>query len=369
MKTVAHILSELRPSGAEVMLKLAASEWAAQGWDQHIVSTGQQLGPFARELAAVGFKITHCPESKSLRWIDSYRKALRRITPDVVHEHAESLSLIKSSVPALMGKGVFRTIHNVFEFNGHLRLTKMIERRLARLLGVRTITISQSVRSNESKRFANRSTLCWNWFDDSHFRPPSDAERAQARSELGLESHEVALLTIGNGNDTKNYSALIWALPKLAAATNRIKYLMVGNEHSEQKERQAASQAGVAKHVVFAGPQKDVRRHLWAADIFVMPSLREGFSIAALEGLGTGITCVYAASPGLLDLKAFPLAISWTSPDPNSLTNTLTQVILDPHFRDRNKLLSDFVRDYFGVKRRATVYTDLWSQSLSAGFQ
>jgi glycosyltransferase involved in cell wall biosynthesis len=351
------------------MLKLAAADWAAQGWDQHIISTGQQLGPFARELASAGFKITHCPESKSLGWIDSYRKALRRIAPDVVHEHAEGLSLIKSSVPALMGMQVFRTVHNVFEFKGYLRLTRLIERRLVRLLGVRTITISQSVRSNESTRFSNRSILCWNWFDDSYFRPPSDAERAQARLELKLEPQEVVLVTVGNGNDTKNYSALIWALPKLTAATNQIKYLMVGHEHSEQKERQAVSQAGVAEHVVFAGPQKNVRRYLWAADIFVIPSLREGFSIAALEGLGTGITCVYAASPGLLDLKAFPLAISWTSPDPNSLANTLTQVILDPTFRDRNKLNSDFVRDYFGVKRRATVYTDLWSQSLSAGIQ
>ena len=348
------------------MLKLAAAEWAAQGWDQHIVSTGRKLGPFARELASVGFKITHCPETKSLKWIDSYRQALRRIAPDVIHEHSEGLSFIKSSVPALMGKSVFRTVHNVFEFNGKLRLKKLIERRLAWLLGVRTITISQSVRSNESTRFANRSTLCWNWFDDSHFRLPSDAERAQARGELGLESHDVALLTIGNGNDTKNYPALIRALPMLATATSRIKYLMVGHEHPEGKERQAAREAGVDRCVEFAGPQQNVRKYLWAADIFIVPSYYEGFSIAALEGLGTGITCVYAASPGLLDLKAFPLKISWTSPDATSLAVTLRQVILHSNFRERNRLNSDFVRDYFGVKRRAAAYSYLWSQSLSA---
>lgn len=347
------------------MLKLAGPIWAAQGWQQHIVSTGQNLGPFAQELAAVGFKITQCPERKTFGWVRTYQKALLEIAPDVVQEHAEGLSLIKTSVPALIGIKVFRTIHNVFEFHGCLRFTRLIERHLAKLLGVKTITISQSVCSNESKRFANKSTLCWNWFDDSHFRPSSEKERIQARSELGLESHEVVLLTVGNGNDTKNYSSLIRSLPALIGATSAIKYVMVGHEHPEGKERQAAREAGVDQCVEFAGPQQDVRKYLWAADLFVVPSHREGFSIAALEGLGTGIKCAYAASPGLLDLKAFPLTISWTSPDPKSLAYTLRQTILHSNFRERNKLNSAFVRDYFGVKRRATAYSDLWNQSVS----
>lgn len=360
IKSIVHILGELRPSGAEMMLKLAAVEWAAEGWEQHILSTGQKLGPFAQELAAAGFAITHCPERKTFGWVSTYQRALLQIAPDVVHAHSEGLSLIKTGVPALMGMKVFRTVHNVFEFKGYLKCTRLIERRLAKLLGVKTITISQSVCSNESKRFANKTTLCWNWFDDSHFRPPSDKERIQARGELGLGSHEVVLLTVGNGNDTKNYSALIRSLPALIGATSTIKYVMVGHEHPEGKERQAAREAGVDHCVEFAGPQQDVRKYLWAADIFVVPSHREGFSIAALEGLGTGISCVCAASPGLLDLKAFPLTISWTSPDTNSLATTLGQVIFHSNFRERNKLNSDFVRDYFGVKRRAIAYSGLW---------
>ena len=268
-----------------------------------------------------------------------------------------------------MGIKVFRTIHNVFEFKGYLRFTRVIERHLARLLGVKTITISQSVCSNESKRFANRSTLCWNWFDDSHFRPPSDKERIQARSELGLESHEVVLLTVGNGNDTKNYSSLIRSLPALIGATSAIKYVMVGHEHPEGKERQAAREAAVDRLVDFAGPQQNVRKYLWAADVYVMPSLYEGFGLAAVEALATGIPCVFTDCPGLRDFKDFALEITWTSPDPNSLAYTLRQVILHSNFRERTRLNSDFVRDYFGVQRRAAAYSDLWNQSLSAGLQ
>ena len=351
------------------MLKLAAPIWRANGWQQKIISTGQELGPFAPELAMAGYEISFCPETKNPTWIRTYRQELRRLSPSVIHDHAEGLSLIKVGIPALMHKRVFRTVHNAFEFDGWLRVKKLIERRIARLLGVKTITISQSVFSNESKRFANRSTLCWNWFDDSHFRPPSDKERIQARGELGLGSHEVVLLTVGNGNDTKNYSALIRSLPALIGATSTIKYVMVGHEHPEGKEKQAAREAGVDQCVEFAGPQQNVQKYLWAADVYVMPSLYEGFGLAAVEALATGIPCIFTDCPGLRDFKDFPLKIAWTSPDPTSLGNTLRQVIFHSNFRERNRLNSDFVRDYFAVKRRATAYSDLWNQSLSAGLK
>ena len=37
---------------------------------------------------------------------------------------------------------------------------------------------------------------------------------------------------------------------------------------------------------------KDVRPWLWATDIFVMPSREEGFSIALLEGLASGLPAI-----------------------------------------------------------------------------
>ena len=44
---VLHILNELRPSGAETMLRAAAGYWHAQGTQGELLITGDSLGECA----------------------------------------------------------------------------------------------------------------------------------------------------------------------------------------------------------------------------------------------------------------------------------------------------------------------------------
>jgi glycosyltransferase involved in cell wall biosynthesis len=365
LNTVVHIFGELRPSGAEMMIKLAAPLWQNMGWEVQIISTGERLGSFASQLSEVGLSVVHCPEKRSWAWVRNYLRAIHAINPTVVHEHSEGRSLLKTCAPVLQRKNVFRTIHNVFPYRGFQRLQKILERRISRAFGVHTITIGRSVHDNEMKRLRNPSTLCWNWFNEALFRPPTDSERTKARLDLGLNDDDVVVVTVGNGNDTKNYSALIQAIPLVQNATGKLRYLMVGNEHPEGKERQAAKKAGGEDTVIFAGPQQDVRKYLWASDIYAMPSLYEGFGLAAVEAMATGIPCALTDCPGLRDFRHFPLDITWTSPEADSIGNALSTMLRNTNLMQRNTKDAAFVRDYFGVERRATAYTDLWNESLA----
>ncbi len=51
---VLHVLGELRPSGAETMLAVAAPAFAARGVEAEILSTGAAAGPYAARLAEAG---------------------------------------------------------------------------------------------------------------------------------------------------------------------------------------------------------------------------------------------------------------------------------------------------------------------------
>jgi glycosyltransferase involved in cell wall biosynthesis len=344
------------------MLKVAAPIWQDLGWQQNIVSTAQTVGSFADELSSAGFWVEHCPEQKKPSWPLKYGKALARIKPDVVHVHSERLSLVKSCTAAVLGASVFRTIHNVYNFEGCLRIRKLIERSISRHFGVQTVAISKSVFDNELMRLRNPSTLCWNWFNDKAFRPPSHSERLQARRELGLDCQDVIVLTVGNGSDVKNYSALIYALSRVNLRLPNIKYLMVGHEHPHKCERQATVEAGMEDSVIFAGPQVDVCKFLWAADIFAMPSHFEGFGLAAVEALATGIRCIFSDCPGLRDFKLFPLDITWASPRVDSIEHALEAVLRQSNLATRDREGAAFVKQHFGVERRATAYSNLWAK-------
>ena len=185
--SVLHVLGELRPSGAEVMLKLAAPLWIIKGVELHVLALGENLGPYATQLRQAGFSVHHLPMERGIKLIYGlwhYWKSLQAINPVIVHVHQESLSLFMTLLACSSGCGIFRTIHNNFGFSGFLRLQKTTERYLCRMMGCKHIAISHSVQENEKTRFLNPSELIWNWFDTYYYRPPSGKEKNDALRNL-----------------------------------------------------------------------------------------------------------------------------------------------------------------------------------------
>jgi glycosyltransferase involved in cell wall biosynthesis len=372
---ICHVLSELRPSGAEMMIKNASELWKSHGCKSQIISISENPGPFAEQLSNAGYEIHHLPVkggvlSRSVR----YFRLVWRIRPDVVHVHPEGESLVTTIIPRFLGIRTFSTKHNSFPFQGYLRLRKSFERMLSRIFGCTQISIGKTVHDNELLRFGNPTRLCWNWFDENKFRPPNDEERQTARRDLGITHDQIILLSVGNGNEVKNYESIISAIAlsreqssskTLDTQGKRLHYLMVGYEHPHGIERKTALNHGLSDSVTFCGPQQDVRKYLWAADIFVVPSRYEGFSIAALEGMATGIPTILSDVPGLRDFKEFPIHVEWCIIDPVSIIAAISRIIaLNPEFL-RDEKMAELVRNEFSCEKRAMGYFKLWDQSFN----
>ncbi len=56
---ILHIMNELRPSGAEVMLELAAPEWQSMGCELYLLALADTPGPHATRLEEVGWNVSH----------------------------------------------------------------------------------------------------------------------------------------------------------------------------------------------------------------------------------------------------------------------------------------------------------------------
>jgi glycosyltransferase involved in cell wall biosynthesis len=358
---ILHVMRELRPSGAEVMLRLAAPVWINGGCELHVLSTTTELGSYAEELKAAGYVIHHSPLIKGKHLptsLNCYRRVISKINPDIVHVHGEGLNLFTCGVALLSGYPCFRTVHNNFLFEGRVRFQKRIERAMLRALGCKTIAISNSVQKNEIERFLNPSILWRNWFDTEHFFPPSADERAMARASLGLKQSAFVIVSIGNGSCVKNYSAVISAIAEMDDPS--MLYLQVGHEY--KVDRDLANELGVSKSVVFCGPQSNIRSFLWAADLYVMPSLFEGFGLAAAEAIATGIPCVLAACPGLLDFRSMGLKITWAKPETKSVKEAIAAVraAATPKIQEMNSMI---VREAFAVERLALYYLKGWKEA------
>lgn len=361
MSAVLHVLNELRPSGAEVMLKLAAPYWMEHGLDLHVLSTGQKPGSFAEALTDAGFKVHHLPFANSPNFYMRLIRLIRAYRFDVVHLHTEHATLTYAVLARLAGtKRILRTIHSNFLFRGITRSTRALRRFLVRQLGVIQISVSRTVQENELERFKNPTLLIYNWYDDSHFVPPTPKQRQAARAAIGLDDSEKCLISVGNCAPPKNHAVILQALRLLKEEGLQVKYLHVGEEDRDKTERRLAGQLGVDQQVYFLGYQKDVRPYLWAADVFVMPSSYEGFGIALLEALACDLRIVLAHSPGLTEWAELSPGIIYTEIDPNSLFRAIKKALHPscPH----GHILSEQVAEIFSVRRGAQAYADLYKR-------
>jgi glycosyltransferase involved in cell wall biosynthesis len=139
--------------------------------------------------------------------------------------------------------------------------------------------------------------VVWSGIDRCHYRPPSVAERAAARADLGL--HGPTAVCVGRVSTQKGQDRLpsIWS--RVLRDAPDAELVIVG----EGAATLAPTFATLPRvHLVEAVP--DCRPLLWAADLALMPSRWEGLSLASLEAMSCGLPVVSFAVPGAAEAIA-----------------------------------------------------------------
>lgn len=358
---VLHVLGALRPSGAEVMLAVAAPHFAREGVTGDLLSTGTELGPFAGTLEAAGYGLHHIPFSKTPGFFLDLWRLMRR-GYDAVHIHTERAAFWIGLTTRLAGIPVaVKSIHNAFAFTGNLRVRRMVQRHLMAWMGMPQVAVGPSVRETERRTYGLETPVINNWFDAERFRPPDAAERAAARIALGLGDGERVLVSVANCNAFKNHPALVRALALLPAAERPL-WLHAGGEEAGHPERALAEGLGVGERIRFLGARDDVVRLLHAADAFVMPSTQEGLPISALEAMAAGLPALLTDTPGLRDLRGDFPGLLYAEPTPASLAEALrTFVRKDPAvWRAEAAGHPAIVRRVYGVEAGVGAYARLY---------
>lgn len=359
---VLHVLNELKPSGAETMLCIAASSFSEKGVNAEVLSTGVQLGSYAPQFKKAGYKLHHLPFSHSPRFFFELYRLFRTEGYDAIHLHTERANfwIGLAALVAMPGR-VLRTIHNNFEFTGNLRVRRMLQRRLLSILGVVHVSIGASVQNNEIKTFGLKTRRVPNWYDDTKFMQVSHAQYLQARIDLNLPTDRSVIVTVGNCSDVKNHESLLRAIAMLPAELRPI-YLHVGNEENDFPERTLSQELGVAENVIFFGPMTDIRTVLAASDVFVMPSLYEGFGIAAIEALASGLPAILTDVPGLRDFRDEYSGLRYAQTDAESIRDVLYE-LLKMHPEDRSTLAKNYSQisqQLYGIENGVSGYFKIY---------
>lgn len=114
------------------------------------------------------------------------------------------------------------------------------------------------------------------------------------RKELSMRENSIYLVSIGRLIKRKGFEYLIQALAILSEKGIDLRLILIGDGPERTALEALAAETGVSDHVLFAGRVDDKTKFLYlsASDIFVLPSIHEGFGIVLLEAMSCSLPVV-----------------------------------------------------------------------------
>jgi glycosyltransferase involved in cell wall biosynthesis len=140
--------------------------------------------------------------------------------------------------------------------------------------------------------------------DCDRFRPPTAAERAHARTALGVSDREIVVSSAGALEQRKGHRYLIEAIAQFVrhASPMKVRCLIAGHGSMREDLEREISRLGCAERVKLLGRIDHTDQLIWASDIFAMPSLKEGLGVAALEAMASALPVVASDVGGLREV-------------------------------------------------------------------
>jgi len=364
---VLHILNEIRPSGAETMLKSAASRWCSHG-THTVLSTGDQTGSFAPILEKAGYHILHLPFSKSLGFFRKFADLLKSGSYDIIHIHTERAALLYALVARFSDPGrpvIIRTVHHLFRFDGLLRIRKKIERQaMKHVLGVRFLSNSPSGMRNEKRRYGMTNAYAPNWYDSVLFSPPNEEDVRKARSSMGWPDDLTVFVSLGGNWPYKNYDRVVKALAEIPGHL-KLLYVQIGVQGDGSPLESLAEELGVTERLHCTGIVDDVLPLLWAADAYLMPSTEEGFGIAAVEAMAVGLPAILGEVEALTDFRETVKGLRFVRPETKPIADAMVEFINlgRTQLRERGLAHSQDVRENYGLEVGPLAYLEVWKSA------
>lgn len=201
-----------------------------------------------------------------------------------------------------------------------------------------------------------------NGVDTERFRPADDGERAALRRALGLPPSEPIVLFVGFFSAEKQPHAAFEAWRKVPGRSHLVYVGATAGRYYEidpglaPRIRAEAAQAGVADRIHWVETTTEIERYVRAADVFVMPSSREGLPNALLEAMGAGLACIASRLPGVTD-TIIEHGMNGVLVDPGdaaSWTGALARLLGDPDYGQRlGERARKTIQERFSIERTA----------------
>jgi asparagine synthase (glutamine-hydrolysing) len=265
------------------------------------------------------------------------------------HIHYLTLAV---AMQRICGGRVYLIVHGIDAWEPSK--TAMLKSALARLAGF--ISVSQVTKrrfQNWSGVRSDKGVVLPNCVNLAAFGPGPQSFQLMERYRLGGEKTIMTLGRLASAERYKGFDEIIELLPRLAKEFPGITYLICGDGPDRSRlvakarlfrcevfdfsaggstEFQTPAGASAGARIIFTGrvAESEKADHYRLADLYVMPSLGEGFGIVYLEALACGIPVIGSKADGSREaLRDGKLGVLVDPRDAEEIYHAIRRALLD----------------------------------------
>jgi len=294
MKTILHVIDTTGPGGAETVFINLADKIREQGYRCIALIRGKGWVYDELQRRRIETVVLDCKGSFNLSFLRQLIKLIKKEQVDIIQSHLLGSNIYCAMAGILARKPVFATFHGAVDVANKERFLKLKCFILNR--GVRQfITVSETLKDeiqSSGLLDSKKTTVIYNGIDPSNYyrRDSSDL-----RQRLKLSKEKKLIGSLGNIRPAKAYSVLVKAAAIVTKVDPNLHFVIAGDTSRSNlmdELNQLATSLDVQSNVHFIGYQNNSASFLGKLDAFLLTSSSEGFSIATIEALATGLPVI-----------------------------------------------------------------------------
>jgi L-malate glycosyltransferase len=286
-------------------------------------------------------------------------RLIRREGISVIHSHDRWTAMFGRCVALATGIDYFYTAHIDF-FN---------RRATGVFFGTNVTAVSEAVKRNLTTYFRMDAANVQVIYNGENIVPATDECCRAIRESYGLKAGDRIISSIGRLSAEKGHWFLLRAVARLKQDYPQLKCILVSDGDQRIRLQQLTKELGLRPHVVFCGGVEDVAPFIQLSEFTVLPSISEGFGLAAAESLLLGVPVIASRVGGVPEVIQEGLTGLLVEPkDVTGLVGSIRWMLENPErvrHMGSNGLAA--VQTKFSLEAMLNAYEQYYAQRLDTG--
>lgn len=292
---VLHIVKVMNHGGAETMIMNLYRNIEREKVQFDFLYLSNESGEYDREIINLGGRIykVQSPENGRIKNMKEIFKLLKTQKFSIIHSHISYYSGFVCLIAYMAGvkkrithshttndlreKGIIRVIYN--------KIAKFLIKIFS------NVKLSCGIEAGKYLYGKNKFTVINNGIDLEKYKKITSEEIYKLKKELKIDENKIIFGHVGRFVNIKNQEYFIKFAKVMLKYRKDFIIILVGQGSNLEKIKNLIEKNNLQKYFVLTGLREDIPMFMKMFDVFIMPSLYEGFPLVIVEALAGGNIC------------------------------------------------------------------------------